>query len=85
MNKSHKKDNLSIKDKEIREDIKQLTIERLKALPQDLQISIGGKQGLSKEELTNSVLAGDETGQEMMDIQIEFLRDIAEGKMYKDE
>lgn len=85
MNKRNDTNIISAEDQQLKEDIKNLTIERLKASSEDMQISIGGEENLSKGELIESVTRGDEIGQEIMDIQVEFLRDMAEGKIYQDE
>lgn len=67
------------------EDVRQLVIARLKASSSGLKISIGGEGTFSKEDLIKRVEAGDEIGQKVIDIQMEYLRDLASGKIYQDE
>mgnify|MGYP001559440522 CR=1 FL=1 len=77
------KNNLSKKEKEIQEDIRELVLARIRAASGDLNVSIGSVvKGYSKKELIESVEAGDEIGKEIVDIQMEYLKDIAQGKIY---
>ncbi len=71
------------KDKNLQEEVRKLTIERLKASSGDLRVSVGAED-YTKAELLESVERGDEVGREVMDAQIEYLRDMAEGKIYQD-
>ena len=71
------------KGKGLQEDIRTLTLERIKASSGDLIISIGAED-CTKTELLESVRRNDEVGQEVMEAQIEYLRDMAEGKIYQD-
>lgn len=50
-------------------------------MPQDLEVAIGDSQ-LSKQELYEHVLQSDETGQEIMEAELEFLQDMASGAIY---
>lgn len=70
-------------EKEIQEEIRKLTMERVKASSGDLRISIGAKD-YTKTKLLESIEKGDEVGQEVMEAQMEYLRDMAEGKIYQD-
>ena len=77
------KDNLSKKDREIQKDIRELVLARIRAASGDLNVSIGSvAKGYSKKELIESVEAGNEIGKEIIDIQMEYLKDIAQGKIY---
>lgn len=71
------------KEKELQQEIRQLTIERIKASSGDLRVSIGAGD-YTKTELLKSVERGDGVGQAVMEAQIEYLRDMAEGKIYQD-
>jgi hypothetical protein len=71
-------------DKEKQEAIRRLVIERIKASSDDLSIMIGGKGNYSKAELIKSVEEGTEVGKQIMDIQMDFLKAMAEGKIYKE-
>lgn len=77
------KGNLSKKRKEIQEDIRELVLARIRAASGDLSVSIGNvAKGYSKKELIESVEADNEIGKEIVDIQMEYLKDIAQGKIY---
>ena len=77
------KDNHSKKEKEVQEDIRKLVLARIRAASGDLRVSIGSvAKGYSKEELVRSVEANDEIGKEVTDIQMEYLKDMAQGKIY---
>lgn len=68
-------------DSELLEDMKKLVFARIKAASDDLVLSIGEKQ-YTKEEILESVKKGDEVGLEIIDMQMEFLRDMASGEFY---
>lgn len=72
-----------IKDKGLQEEIRKLAMERIKVSSGDLRVSIGAKD-YTKAELLESVERGDEVGRKVMEAQIEYLRDMAEGKIYQD-
>lgn len=67
------------------EDVRQLVIARLKATSSHLKISIGGEGTFSREDLIKKVEAGDEIGKKVISIQMEYLRDLASGKIYQNE
>lgn len=77
-----KKHLIQSKDKETQEDIKKLVMARIKAASDDLAISIGSEE-YTKEAILKSVEAGDELGQEIIEMQMEYLRDMAEGAIYQ--
>lgn len=77
------KGNLPKREKEIQKDIRELVLARIRAASGDLRVSIGSiAKGYSKKELIESVEAGNDIGMEIVDIQMEYLRDIAQGKIY---
>ena len=67
------------------EDIRQLVVARLKAASSDFKVSIGGEGEFSQEDLIKNVEEGTDVGQKIVDIQMEYLRDLASGKIYQDE
>ena len=69
-------------DKELREDIKKLVIERIKASSSDLGVVIGSIE-YSKEEMLKSVEEENEIVKEIIAIQMEYLRDMASGAIYQ--
>ncbi len=73
-----------VKDSEIKKDIKKLVIERIKRASDELEISIGSTS-YTKEEILEKIEKEDEVGKEIIDIQIEYLRDMAQGKLYQNQ
>lgn len=71
-----------MEDKIIQEDMKKLAIARINAFSEDLGIIIGNKK-YTKREILESIENGDETGKEIIDAQIEYLRDMASGAIYE--
>lgn len=69
------------KEERIDEDLKNLVIERIKASSSDIKVSIGTVE-YSKEEMLKNVEEENEIGREIVDIQIEYLRDMANGAIY---
>ena len=73
------------KEEKIQEDLRKLVIARIEASSEDLRIAIGGENDYSREELIKSVQSGDDLGQEIINSQLEYLRDMASGKLYDNE
>ncbi|MCR4324092.1 MAG: hypothetical protein NUV69_00185 [Candidatus Curtissbacteria bacterium] len=71
-----------IVDPQLQEDIKKLVLARIQAASDDLRIAIGSTE-YTKKEMIERVEAEDEIGKEIIDIQMEYLRDTAEGAIYK--
>lgn len=69
---------LEKKDTQI-EEIKQLVIERLKTIPSDKKISIGGEDALTTEELIDRVRKNDEIGKKIIAVQMNFLQSLKTG------
>jgi len=67
------------------EEIKKLIIARLEGLPSDKTISIGCQGDFSKDELIDSVNKGDEIGEKITEIELEYLRSIKDGIFYDKE
>lgn len=83
MTNSKKQKKLPV-NKKIQEDMRKLVIERIKATSGDLGISIGSTF-YTKDQVLKHVEVGDEIGQEIIDMQMEYLRDLAKGTIYQDE
>lgn len=66
-----------ILDKEIR----QLVVERLKGIPSDKKISMGGKGDFTMEELIGHVEKNDDIGQKIVEIQLKFLQSLKTGAL----
>lgn len=65
----------------IDEDIRQLVIARVRAIPKDVQVSIGSGD-YTKEQLLENVAENTEVGQEIIENQMDYLRDLASGAIY---
>lgn len=72
----------TLEAKEIHEDIKKLVIERIKASSDDLRISLGSNE-YTKEEILKNIEEENELGKEFIEIQMEYLRDMAKGAIYQ--
>lgn len=70
-------------DEATKEEAKELAIARLKAASDDLNIAIGSDE-FSKEELLDHVSKTDRIGKEIMEIHLEYLRDMAKGALYQE-
>jgi hypothetical protein len=74
--------NLHQIDPELLEEMKKITIARIKTSSDDLVITIGDKN-YNKQKMLESIEKGDEIGLEIIDTQIEFLRDMANGRFFE--
>lgn len=74
--------NLHKIDPELLEEMKKIVVARIRTSSDDLVITIGDKD-YNKKEMLESVEKGDELGLEIIDTQMEFLRDMASGLFYK--
>lgn len=63
------------------EDIRQLVIARVRATPKDVMVSIGS-QDYTKDQLIENVESNSEVGREIIEIQMQYLRDLASGAIY---
>ncbi len=71
-------------DTEMLEELKQLVLERLKVMPDTLNIAIGSEE-LSKQELIKHVAQEDNVGKQIMEMELEFIQDLASGAIYRNE
>lgn len=71
-----------IEDKKIREQVQKIVIARLNAIPKDIEMSVGSKQ-YTKEQLLKFIEEGNEIGDQLMEMQLKYLRDLASGKIYR--
>ncbi len=69
---------------EIEKEIRQLVIERIRTMPDNINISIGGDSDYTKEQIMKSVEIGDDAGQQFIRMQMDFLRAVTEGKVYQE-
>lgn len=64
--------------------LKQIVLARLSVMPEDMSVSVGDKN-LGKTDLAAHVEAEDEIGRQMMEMELEFLQDLAKGVTYGNE
>jgi hypothetical protein len=67
----------------IEKQLRDLVIVRLSAIPKNLQVAIGSNS-YTVEELVKSVKNNDNIGKQMVAMQIQYLKDLASGKIYKE-
>jgi len=79
MNKKNEEAKIESSDKEMKE----LVIARLKTMSSDKKISIGSAGDFTRDELIERVEKGDELGQKIIEIQMEYLRLLKEGIFYE--
>lgn len=70
-------------DKETLRDMQKLVLARLRASSDDLTISIGSKE-YNKQDMLESVEEINDLGKEIIEAQIDYLRDMASGAIYHD-
>lgn len=63
---------------------KKLTLARLNTLSDKIKIHIGNSQTFTKADLIDHISRETVIGQQIVDIQINFLRDLAHGKIHQD-
>jgi len=75
---------ISREDKEIQEAIKKLALARMKKIPEHIKVSIGSGEYTSKE-LVENIEDESQLGKQIIEMQINFVRDMAQGKIHTDE
>lgn len=70
--------------KEEREQLKEIVLARLNVMPSDVSVTIGSED-LTKDQLVEHVQSEDEVGKQMMEMELEFLQDLASGAIYGNE
>ncbi len=63
---------------------KKLALARIAAYSEKIKIHLGGQSTLTRRQLLSHVKNETATGQKIVDIEIEFLRDLAHGQIYRD-
>lgn len=66
------------------ESVKDLVLARLEVLPPDANISIGSFGKLSRDEMVAHVKKGDEVGEKISEIEMEFLKQLKNGNFYEE-
>lgn len=71
-------------EKEIHKEARKLVIARIRAASDDLRVCIGSTE-YTKEQLLENLEEDSAISKEIIKMQMEFLRDIAQGEIYEDE
>mgnify|MGYP001616114647 CR=1 FL=1 len=79
----NKKENNSGEKEEINADIKDLVKMRLSTIPKGFSVSVGSQGNFKVEDLIKHIEDEDEIGKNMIEIDMEFLRDLKSGKLYE--
>lgn len=68
-------------DPQLKEQLKRLVLERISVMPNTLSIAVGS-ESLTKQDMLDHVENGDETGRQIIEMELSFLRDLASGAVY---
>ncbi|MCF7910332.1 hypothetical protein K9L16_01515 [Candidatus Pacearchaeota archaeon] len=75
-------EDFSPKNNEINEQLKQLVIARIESqISPNLKLSIGGGKSLSKDEMIKHVMEGDEIGNQIIEVHLNFIKAQATGQL----
>ena len=64
-------------------ELKELVLARLNVMPPNYKLSVGNKGTFTKDELIEHVKKGDETGSQIMSMQMNFIKALTSGKLIK--
>ena len=73
-----------IADPDLKNQLKELVLERMNALPDSMHLAVGSSD-FSKAELMENIREESEVGKQVMEMELEFLRDLASGAVYNNE
>jgi len=79
-----KDDQIDTLDASSKEQLKQITIARIRTISSDTKISLGSED-YTVEELVNHVEKDDQVGAEMIQMNWQYLKDLATGALYDNE
>ena len=83
MNKTED-DQITKLDADSKEQLKQITIARIRTISSDTKISLGSED-YTVEELVDHVEKDDQVGEEMIQMNWQYLKDLASGALYDNE
>jgi len=72
---------MSEKKEKISEDLKELVIARLEVMPPTYKLSIGNEGTFTTTQLIERVKKGDEIGNEIVRMQLNFIKALTTGKL----
>jgi len=81
--KGNKEKKKSGKEEKMDPDMKELVKMRLSTIPKGLSVSIGSRGSFKVEDLIRHVEMEDEIGKSIVEMDMEFLRDLKNGKLYE--
>jgi len=61
--------------------VKELVLARLNVMPPNYKLSVGNRGTFTKDELIEHVKKGDETGSQIVNMQMNFIRALTSGKL----
>ncbi len=70
-------------NEEINQEMKEVVIMRIESMPSNLRLSIGNNKSLTKEEMIKHVREEDDTGRQIINSHISFMKAIARGDFTK--
>ncbi|MBK6861597.1 MAG: hypothetical protein IPK91_16050 [Saprospiraceae bacterium] len=70
-----------ISNSELNEQLKSLVLERVGTMPDTLRMSVDSDE-LTKNDVLQHVSQGDDIGNQVMEMELGFLRDLASGAIY---
>ena len=62
---------------------KEIILARVRAYTDDFELSIGGKGTFSRDEIVENIEKETDVGKEIIEMQMEYLRDLVNGNIYK--
>lgn len=65
----------------LKKQLRELVVARLSAIPQNLRMAIGSNQ-YTIEDLIENVQKGNRVGNQLVSMQVQYLKDLASGEMY---
>lgn len=70
-------------ENEFEKQLQDLVVARLSTIPRNLQMAVGANQ-YNIEELIKSVQQNDSIGKQLIAMQIQYLKDLSSGAVYKE-
>ena len=57
-------------------DVRKLVVERIRTMPANVRLSLGGSEDLDKDALISHVERGDELGEKIVEMHMNYLRSL---------
>ncbi len=77
-------DQINALDADLKEQLKEITLARIRTISRDAHISLGSED-YSSEDLIKHLEKNDEIGDELIQMNWEYLKDLASGAIYDSE